>query len=181
MDIEGFIWLPEIVDKLEVKHRVTTYEVESVFENDPSIKMLEKGHVAGENLYRALGQNDSGRYLAVFFILKTTGDALVISARNMSAKRGNIMQKERIKKTITRDPLPESFASISEAAAFWDEHDSADYEDVMEEVNLKVNIKRRVFLVPVAEDVFGAVRKRAKSQGVSTETMLNLLLQAHAG
>jgi uncharacterized DUF497 family protein len=42
--------------------------------------------VAGENLYRALGQTDGGRYLAVFFIHKGRGGALVISARDASLK-----------------------------------------------------------------------------------------------
>ena len=47
-----------------------------------------------------------------------------------------------------RDPLPESFDSISAAGDFWDNHDSADYEDLMEDVQLNVNFKRRVFMVP---------------------------------
>jgi hypothetical protein len=87
------------------------------------------------------------------------------------------MQEGKNKKTKTRDPLPDSFDSISEAAAFWDNHDSADYEDIMKDVDFEVNINRRVFLVPVAETVFGAIRKKAKSQGLSSETMVNLLLQ----
>ncbi|NIM10956.1 MAG: hypothetical protein GTO45_03130 [Candidatus Aminicenantes bacterium] len=90
------------------------------------------------------------------------------------------MQKEKSKTPKTHDPLPESFDSISEAAAFWDTHDSADYEDMMEDVDFKVNIERRIFLVPVAESIFGAVHKKARAQGVSIETMVNLLLQEHA-
>jgi len=91
------------------------------------------------------------------------------------------MQKEKNKKTNSRDPLPESFDSISEAAAFWDTHDSADYEDMMEDVDFDVNIKRRVFWVPVSETIFGTVREKAREQGLSTETLVNLLLQKHAG
>lgn len=45
---------------------------------------LEKGHRRGENLYAALGRTDSGRYLTVFFVLKRNGQALVVSARDMS-------------------------------------------------------------------------------------------------
>lgn len=84
MEIDGIIWLPEIVDKLETKHHVATNEVEDVLSANPIFKKVGRGNVAGEDLYRALGQDDYGRYLAVFFILKSTGDALVISARNMS-------------------------------------------------------------------------------------------------
>ncbi len=90
------------------------------------------------------------------------------------------MQKEKSKQKKRRDPLPESFDSISEAADFWDTHDSADYEDIMEDVDFEVDIKRHVFLVPVAESVFGIIQEKARSQGVSTETMVNLLLREHA-
>jgi predicted DNA binding CopG/RHH family protein len=80
-----------------------------------------------------------------------------------------------------REPLPESFGSISEAAAFWDSHDSAEYEDMMEDVDFEVNLKRRIFYVPVSENIFGAVREKARKQGLSPETLVNLLLQKHAG
>jgi len=89
------------------------------------------------------------------------------------------MKREKNKKTVVSDSLPGSFETIAEAAAFWDSHDSADYEAVMKDVDFEVNIERRTFLVPVAEAVFGAIRKKAMSQGVSTETMVNLLLQEH--
>ena len=90
------------------------------------------------------------------------------------------MQKEKSKQKKKRDPLPESFESISAAADFWDTHDSADYEDIMEDIDFDVDIKRHIFLVPVAESVFGDIREKARSQGVSTETMVNLLLREHA-
>ncbi len=41
------------------------------------------------------------------------------------------------------DPLPESFASIDEAAEFWDTHDLADYWDFTEEVEFKVDIQHQ--------------------------------------
>ncbi len=90
------------------------------------------------------------------------------------------MQIENGRGNQERDPLPEAFASISEAASFWDNHDSGDYEDIMEDVEFQVDIKRRVFLVPIAGHVLDCVREKAKSQGVSTETLVNLLLQEHA-
>ena len=91
------------------------------------------------------------------------------------------MQQEKSKQTKQRDPLPESFDSIAEAADFWDNHDSADYEDMMTDVDFEVDIKRRIYLVPVAESVWGNVREKARARGVSTETMVNLLLQEKAG
>jgi len=63
-------------------------EAESVFTEFPVFNRIQRGHVEGEDLFRALGQTDSGRYLTVFFIYKKTREVLVISARDM-------MEKER--------------------------------------------------------------------------------------
>jgi uncharacterized DUF497 family protein len=83
--IDDFIWLPDIIEKLEIKHRVSPEEVEEVFFNRPHFRFVEKGHVAGEDVYVALGQTDGGRYLSVFFIHKPGNLALVVSARDMDA------------------------------------------------------------------------------------------------
>jgi hypothetical protein len=91
------------------------------------------------------------------------------------------MQKGRSRKTNKRDVLPEEFHSISEAATFWDNHDSTDYEDMMADVDFQVDLKRRVYLVPIAGPVLDALREKAKSQGLSTETLVNLLLQKTIG
>lgn len=86
MYIDDFIWLPDIVDKLAYKHNVSPEEVEEVFFNQPRFLFAEKGNVAGEDLYMALGQTDEGRYLNVFFIRKSGYSALIVSARDMDAK-----------------------------------------------------------------------------------------------
>jgi len=81
--IKGFLWLEEFVEKLAQKHRASPEEVESLFGARPHYRLVEKGHVRGENLYVALGKTESDRYFAVFFIHKLDGRALVISARKM--------------------------------------------------------------------------------------------------
>jgi uncharacterized protein len=86
MKIVGFIWLEEIVEKLAAKHQVLSEEVEQVFNNQPGIKRMNKGHFRGEDVYRALGQTDAGRYLVVFFIHKLTHEALILSARDIDDK-----------------------------------------------------------------------------------------------
>lgn len=86
MKIMGLIWLEEIVEKLEVKHRVIPEEVEQVFRGRPGIRRMNKGHYRGEDVYRALGQTNAGRHLVVFFIHKTTHEALILSARDMDDK-----------------------------------------------------------------------------------------------
>jgi hypothetical protein len=89
------------------------------------------------------------------------------------------MQKEKSRQSQKRDALPESFDSIADAAAFWESHDSADYEDLMEDIEFDVDIKRHIYLVPIAGFVLDKVREQARSQGVSTETFVNVLLQKH--
>lgn len=84
MTIEGIIWLRDIVDKLALKHRVEAREVEEVLENRPKIRFVEKGKRKGQDVYLALGQTDTGRYLAVLFIYKRTKEALILSARDMA-------------------------------------------------------------------------------------------------
>jgi uncharacterized protein len=81
--ITGFMWLEQYVEKLGWKHGATPEEVETVFAVAPRYRFVEKGHVAGENMYAAFGQTDEGRYLIVFFIYKLDGRALIISARDM--------------------------------------------------------------------------------------------------
>ena len=84
MIIEGFIWFSDIIDKIEAKHGVTLLEAENIFTGKPIFNKIKRGHVRREDVYRALGQTESGRYLAVFFIYKKTHEALVISARDMT-------------------------------------------------------------------------------------------------
>lgn len=86
MRVKQIIWLPEIEEKLLLKHAVFVEEVEEILFAKPHIYFLEKGHRVDENLYVAYGQTATGRYLTIFFILKPHAQALIISARDMDAK-----------------------------------------------------------------------------------------------
>lgn len=86
MKVQQIIWLPEIEEKLLLKHSILAEEVEEVLFDNPQIYFVEKGHRKGENLYAAYGQTEAGRYLTVFFILKHNTHALIISARDMDKK-----------------------------------------------------------------------------------------------
>jgi uncharacterized DUF497 family protein len=86
MRIEDIIWLRNVVDKLALKHHVETYEVEEVLLGQPKFLFAEKGEREGEDVYLALGQTDSGRYLSVLLIHKKTKEALILSARDMAEK-----------------------------------------------------------------------------------------------
>ena len=93
MRIEGIIWFDEIVEKLEWKHNVQPREVTEVFINKPQFRFVEKGHRSGENVYAAMGQTYTGRYLIVFFIYKKDRRAFILSARNMTDKEKRIYER----------------------------------------------------------------------------------------
>ena len=86
MRIEEIIWLDAIIEKLAVKHRVDSNEVEEVLRHQPKFRFVEKGDRKGEDVYLALGRTDAGRYLAVLFIYKPSAQALILSARDMADK-----------------------------------------------------------------------------------------------
>lgn len=86
VEVREIIWLDTFVDKLWQKHHVGIDEVEHLLYGSPQVRKVARGDVAGEDVYAALGQTAAGRYLAVFFILKAAARALVISARDMTAK-----------------------------------------------------------------------------------------------
>lgn len=86
MKITGIIWLVDVLEKIESKHHVSDKEVEEVISKKPKIKKMQSGHFHGEHVYRAPGQTYSGRYLTVFFIHKLTGEALILSARDMDER-----------------------------------------------------------------------------------------------
>lgn len=93
MTIRGLIWLATIVEKLAVKHSVSTEEVEEVFGSGPHFRFVESGFTSGEDVYSALGQTGAGRYLIVFFILKSDRRALVVSARDMTSSERKLYAK----------------------------------------------------------------------------------------
>jgi len=76
-----------------------------------------------------------------------------------------------------RDPLPGNFESLEEFSAFWDTHSTADYEDVMEEVEVEIDLVASRAYCPVAKNLLSQLRAQAQQQGISTETLVNLWLQ----
>ena len=79
-----------------------------------------------------------------------------------------------------RDPLPENFGSLEEFWTFWDTHSTADYEDLMDEAAVHVNLRSTKVYCAVAKDIVTQVRAQALRQGVSTETLINLWLREKA-
>jgi uncharacterized DUF497 family protein len=84
MQLHEVIWKDRFVDKIAVKHRVSTAEVEEILFGKPHVRRTRRGHVRGEDLYTAYGQTIAGRYLIILFIRKEQVAALPISARDMT-------------------------------------------------------------------------------------------------
>ena len=82
--IRGIIYPQDVEEKNREKHGVTRDEVRELFLASPLFFYQEKGRRAGEDLYHAAGQLANGRYLIAFFIHKSTGEALVLSVRDMT-------------------------------------------------------------------------------------------------
>ena len=75
-----------------------------------------------------------------------------------------------------RDQIPQHFKSIEDAAEFWDSHDLGDYWNLTREVDFDVNIQRRVFLTALEPKLAKGLADRARKQGISTETLINVWL-----
>ncbi len=75
-----------------------------------------------------------------------------------------------------RDPIPEEFGSEEEAAAFWDTHSLASYEDLLEPVNADIEIERRHFEIEVEEKVFLRLTEQAKKAHKSVKDLASQLL-----
>lgn len=67
--------------------------------------------------------------------------------------------------------------SILEASDFWDEHSLLDFPDVKEARNMDVQIEHEVYYCPVSRGLMKQLQDRARAEGVSTETLINLYLQ----
>lgn len=93
MRLKEIVWRNEVVDKLRRKHHVERHEVEEVLMRGPQFRLVEKGHQARENVYAALGQTDSGRYLIIFFVYKKRGRGLIVSARDMTVAERRLYER----------------------------------------------------------------------------------------
>jgi hypothetical protein len=65
------------------------------------------------------------------------------------------------------------FASIEEAAEFWDTHSLADYWDETHEVEVVVRTSPRQW-IPLAANLATKVTEQARQEGVSIESLINL-------
>ena len=71
-----------------------------------------------------------------------------------------------------------SLSSYEELAEFWDTHSLADYWDQTEPADFEIAPEaRRRYLVAVDREVLARVQRLARMPGVSSESLVNLLLE----
>ena len=83
------------------------------------------------------------------------------------------MTNAKSKRTKARDPLPEHFNTIEEAAEFWDTHSTADYEEYFEEVNCQFDIKKRTHLISIDGAVYDRIRAIAKKKRIPADKLVS--------
>lgn len=94
MQIKDLLLKSYVIDKLGWKHNISELELRQVFNSEPKIRRIEKGKIRGEDLFVAFGRTDAGRYLTVFFILKMSKEALIVTARDMTEKERKRYEKK---------------------------------------------------------------------------------------
>jgi len=67
--------------------------------------------------------------------------------------------------------------SIAEMAAFWDEHDAAEFEDQTHKVDMTFDLAVRRHYVAIDPTLLQDLRRTAVSRGLNTESLINLWLQ----
>jgi hypothetical protein len=73
--------------------------------------------------------------------------------------------------------IPEEFETYEEAAEFWETHDSTDYEDVMEEVEIRVDLTKRRYLIELNKNSAELLRENAQKKGVSASNLASEIIE----
>lgn len=68
------------------------------------------------------------------------------------------------KEILQRDPLPENFQTLESFWEFWDTHSSADYENLMEDVEVEVDLQTSKVYCPVQKDLIKELQIYARSK-----------------
>ena len=76
-----------------------------------------------------------------------------------------------------KDHIPD-MSSYQQISDFWDEHSVADYWEETESAEFEISSQaRRRYLVAVDPDLLKRAHRVAHSRGISTESLINLLLE----
>jgi len=72
-----------------------------------------------------------------------------------------------------RNSIPKQFASIEEAAEFWDSHDLTDYSDSMRRVDFDVQITKEPRWIELDAEIAKKVYEVAKQKSIPVQFLVN--------
>ena len=76
------------------------------------------------------------------------------------------------------DPIPNEFATYEDAAAFWDTHDTTDYPDAFQTVEVEeVALRQRRYEVEIDEDVLRLLQEQARQRDLPLSRLASDLLR----
>jgi hypothetical protein len=76
------------------------------------------------------------------------------------------------------DPIPNEFATYEDAAAFWDTHDTTDYPDAFQTVEVEeVTLRQRRYEVEIDEDVVRMLQEQARKRALPISRLASDLLR----
>ena len=76
------------------------------------------------------------------------------------------------------DPIPNEFATYEDAAAFWDTHDTTDYPDAFQPVEVEeVALRQRRYEVEIDEDVVRMLQEQARKRDLPVSRLASDLLR----
>jgi len=73
--------------------------------------------------------------------------------------------------------IPDEFKTYEEVAEFWESHDSTEYLDILEEVEIKVDIQKRHYLIELDENSARLLQEDASKKGISASHLASRLVK----
>ena len=80
-------------------------------------------------------------------------------------------------KDKTIDSIPEEFSSYEAAAEFWDTHDTTDYLDDFETIQIETQLQQRHFEVEIDEELIPILRQQAQQRGIQINQLVNEMVR----
>ncbi len=73
--------------------------------------------------------------------------------------------------------IPDEFASLEEAAEFWDTHDTMKYPGAFRTVRVVAELRNRHYEIPIEADVVKSLEARARKEGLTLGHLASDLLR----
>ncbi|HZK61555.1 MAG TPA: CopG family antitoxin [Anaerovoracaceae bacterium] len=73
--------------------------------------------------------------------------------------------------------IPDEFKTYEEAAEFWEGHDSTDYLEILDEIEIEVDIQKRHYLIELDVNSSRLLQEDAKKKGVSADYLASKLVE----